>query len=446
MGVNGELWDLELEKHVLGSCLLRPEYLMRYELVQEDFWSGAHQQIWAALLHLEAEGDGVDTVRLSAHLKDRGRLEAVGGHEYVLSLTDTIPIPNLPVERLKKFRRLRALQSALGAAARHCAEADLDLAVDALAKAHTAALEGARQGRTVSAIELCEDLLDELTGVIPSTPRVHPGFAMLEEKLGSLPLGTTVAVLASTNVGKSSYVLELLLRAAQRSVPTGYVSVEDQKPVVRARLAGMVSGVSSRKILQGRVDPDEVESIARGLGELERLKGKLSVSILQGGTESDVCAAMSELAGRGAKIIAVDYLQKISSSRNYASRAHEVASIASRVTSHAQKLGVVCVLVSQCTRDKTKLNECPSKHDMKESGDLENMVDAIIGIWREYEDDFAPIWVRLLKVKWGGVGASWRLQRDRRSGRLDEVEGSDQEQAPDTRGDWSHRKGGRASC
>ena len=441
-----ELWDLELERRVLGSCLLRPEYLLRYALVPDDFASTANKLVWAALMELHQRGEPIDELRLRIHLEDQRKLGAVGGNEYLLSLTETLPDAELPIERLQRFRRLRALGDATRRVTRHVQDADFDRAINALADAHTAALEGARKARTTSAIELCEDLLDELTGERPTAPRIHPGFSLLEEKLGSLPLGCTVAILANTNVGKSTYALEMLLRAATRQVGAGYLSVEDQKPVVRARLASMVSGISSRKILHGRVEPHEIEPIARGLGELERLKRHLSVSILQGGTEADVCAAMTELASRGAQLICVDYLQKISSSRSYASKAHEIASTASRITSHAQRLGVVCVLISQCTRDRTKLNECPSKHDMKESGDLENMVDAIIGLWREYEDDFAPVWARLLKVKWGGVGASWRLQRDRKTGRLDEVEGSDREQPPDARGDWSHRKAGRASC
>lgn len=445
MGVTAELWDLELERQVLGSCLMRPEYLLRYELVQDDFAIAAHQAIWSALLFLHADGEGVDTIRLRSRLVDAGKLENVGGDAYILGLTDTVPIPNLPIERLQRFRRLRALKDAVHQVQQHCDAADLDRAVNALGDAHATALSGVRRGRTVSAIELCEDLLAELAGDIPSPERVHPGFELLEQKLGSLPLGCCIAVLANTNVGKSSYVLELLLRAASRGVGAGYLSVEDQKPVVRARLASMVTGISSRKILQGRVDPIELEILARGLGYLEEIKHLLSVSILQGGNDSDVCAAMTELASRGAKIVAVDYLQKISSSRSYASKAHEIASIASRVTSHAQRLGVVCILVSQCSRDRTKLNECPSKHDMKESGDLENMVDAIVGLWREYEDDFAPIWARLLKVKWGGVGASWRLERHRKTGRLDEVPGSEDEQPPDAKGDWKHRPVGRAS-
>lgn len=444
--MSADLTDLVLERRVLGACLLKPELCLRYELSTQDFASQAHQLVWQVILTLHADGENVDTERVRGKLLDLGKLETVGGENFLLDLTDTVPLDDLPVERLVRLRRLRAIRHAGLRVALDCETGDLDRAVNSLASAHTASLEGVHRGRTVSAIELCEDLLGELSNERARVPRVHPGYALLEEKLGSLPLGTTIAVLASTNVGKSTYTLELLLRAATRRVAAGYLSIEDQKPVVRARLVGMASGVSSRKILQERVEPHELEKLVAGLGQLDRLKNDLSISILQGGTDTDVCAAMSELAARGAKIIAVDYLQKISSSRSYASKAHEIASIASRVTSHAQRLGVVCVLVSQCARDKTRLNECPSKHDMKESGDLENMVDAIIGIWREFEDDFAPIWVRLLKVKWGGVGASWRLERHRVTARLEEVEGSDRENPPDARGDWKHRQNGRAAC
>jgi replicative DNA helicase len=244
---------------------------------------------------------------------------------------------------------------------------------------------------------------------------------IMEEKLGSIPQGCTVAVLASTNVGKSSLVLEMLVRAAQRNVTCGYLSVEDQEPVVRSRLVGMLSGVSSRAILERKLNASDFDRIGKAYEELKKLRERLHVSILQGGTDVDVCSSLSELAAKGCKLVAVDYIQKVTASRTYQNKAHEVSASATRITSHAQRLGLACVVVSQCGRDKTRLNECPSKHDMKESGDLENMVDAIIGLWREHESDVAPIKARLLKVKWGGVGDQWELKRNTRTGRLEEV-------------------------
>lgn len=434
-----ELHDITLERHVLGACLIKPSLLLATELTGEDFWSESNCRIWHALQHLQTSGTPINTVTLRSRLLDEKLLTAVGGDDYLLGLTDTIPPDHLPVERLRRLTRLRGLREAVQKTLARCEQADLDGAVTALADAHQAALQGVRNKRTQNALDLCYPLLEELESGKPSVPRIHPGYVLLEEHLGSIPQGCTVAVLASTNVGKSTFALEMLLRAAQRCVVGGYLSVEDQEAVVSSRLVGMLSGVSSRRILHHRVGEHDLRRIAAAYAELDRIKNYLHCSILQGGTDADVCAAMSELAARGVKLLVVDYLQKITSARSYANKAHEVSAAATRITSHAQRLGIACVLLSQCTRDKSRANECPSKHDAKESGDIENMVDAMIALWREYEDDFAPIWARLIKGKWGGVGQGWRLQRSDKTGRLDEVDGSDREEPPDARGDWKQR-------
>lgn len=434
------LADLDLEREVLGSCVVYPELLRAIDLSAEDFTSRAHRDAWSALVFLAAEGDAVDTLRLQARLADMGRLEACGGPDFALDLTSGLVLRNPPTDRLRRLTKLRHLREATQRAVRACETEDLDQAVSELASAHSAALRGSAERRTQNLMELCEGLVEELRDPT-ARPLVHPGYEMLATHLGSLEPGTTVGVLADTNVGKSSVCLEALLRAAaEHSVVSGYLSVEDQDKRVRARLVSMLSGVSSRKLLQRRLSADEFNRVAHAFDEIDRLKHHMHVSTLQGGTDSDVCAAMSELAARGCKLVAVDYVQKVSSSKSYASRAHECANIASRITSHAQRLGVVLFLASQCTRDKNRQNECPSKHDMKESGDLENMLDAIIGLWREREDDFSPVWVRVLKSKDGGVGRAWSLQRDVRTGRLEEVFGSDNMQPPDRKGSWAHRR------
>ena len=439
--MRAELYDVVLERQVLGSCLLKGTLLYGAELTEDDFYSEAHRQIWLALTRLHLAKIPINTLTLRSQLLDDKLLGPVGGDEFLLGLTDTIPQEFLPVDRVRRLARLRGVRVSIARALAACDAADLDGTVLGLAEAHQAAMHSVQRRRAQNALELCLPLLEELAQGTESIPRIHPGYDILEEKLGSIPEGCTIAILASTNVGKSSFALEMLLRAAKRNVSCGYLSVEDQEPVVRSRVLAMLSGVSSRKILHRRIDDEDFRKLAGAYDELRAIKERLHVSILQGGTDADVCAAMTDLASRGVKMVAVDYLQKITSSRTYANKAHEMSAAATRITSHAQRLGLVCVLVSQCTRDKTKLNECPSKHDMKESGDLENMVDAIVGLWREYEDDLAPVWARLLKVKWGGVGLTWRLQRDPYTGRLEEAAGSDAAEVPTPKPTWK-RSGG----
>lgn len=439
-------YDSALERDVIGSCLARPESMIALGLTAADFAGDAESLTWQALLDLQEGGERIDLVRLRSKLLDRGKLQVVGGESFLGALRYVMNPVDLPVERLRTLTRMREMRVLAERAAATCASGNMDEAVSALASANTAALSGARKQATQNVLDLCMGLLVDLSNEGKSgSKRIHPGYPMMEKHLGMIPEGITIAVLASTNVGKSSWCLEALLRAVQRGEIVGYLSVEDQEPVVRARIAGAIAGVSSRKILQRRVAAEDMKRIQDAFNYIDSIKDQFQITIMQGATDAEVCAGLSEQAARGVKYTTVDYIQKIRPSRTYGNKAHETSESASRITSHTQKLGLVSLLVSQCTRDKTRLNECPSKHDMKESGDLENMSDVIVGLWREFEDDFAPIWSRLLKVKWGGVGISWQLQRCRETGKLNEVAGSDEikaaEQAPD-KGQWSHRGSG----
>ena len=127
------------------------------------------------------------------------------------------------------------------------------------------------------------------------------------------------------------------------------------------------------------------------------------------------------LASRGARLIAVDYLQEIHASKHQQDRRNEVRFVSSRLKAHARRLGVALLLVSQIARPKEgETNKRPSKHALKESGDVANMAEVILTLWREREDDFAPIRVTVVKSKWGGVGKEWEMLRSTDTGRLTE--------------------------
>lgn len=435
------LCDLPLEREALGSVLLAPELLLTLDLDESCFYSPSHARIWRELVYLGAEGLPIHTSALRARLADVGQLGQVGGDEYLLALTDTIPKPGPHFARLRTLARLRALRAASQRLTTACNAGDLEDAVSALTGVHAAALEGTPRNKPVSALQLCEGLLEEQERPVDTTKRFHPGYAIMRDVMGLLPARTSVGILARTNVGKTTFAMETIVRMAARNIVCGFVSLEDQHERMRARIAGMLTGISSRAILQHQLNGHGRAMLARGYTEIDRLKHHLHFSILQGGTADDVCAALSELAHLGCRAFVVDYVQKIRSPRRGGSysRVDEISEAMSRIVSHVHRLDGVLFLVSQCSRDKDAKNECPSLHDAKGSGDLENELDVVIGLWREYDADDSPIWARLLKTKDGGLGGSWCLQRSE-TGRLDEVDGSHHMQPPDARGDWGHRE------
>lgn len=436
------LYDLELEREALGKVIMMPELLLSIDVTQSDFYSEAHAEIWKALVWLGAEGLPIHEASVRTRLADVGKLAMAGGDEYLLQLTDRIPSKHVEhLARLRKLSRLRALRGAAQRLTAACETADLDQAIGALTGVHEASLEGTPRNRPMDVLELCEGLLVEMERPPDPGQLFHPGYQIMREVMGLIPVRTTIGVLADTSVGKSSVLLGGLRRMAMRNIVVGYISVEDQKPRVRARIAGELTGVSSRAILQHQLNEHGRAALAHGFSEIDRLKRHFHVSILPGGTDADVRAAMSELVHRGCRVLVVDYLQKIRPARSRRdNKAHEVSDIATVITSHAQQLDTVLFLVSQCTRDKQRMNECPTKHDMKESGDLENMLDFVIGLWREVEDDYVPIWARLLKTKDGGLGGYWAFARNRATGQIEEIADSHHLDVPDSRGEWAHKQ------
>lgn len=424
MTTHDHLADAELERHVLGCCVLNAGLLATLvtSLSQHDFALTRHQCIWTALCDLHEIGDGVDTVRLRSRLHELGTLAAAGGDDYLLSLTDLVPFPDPPAERLRQLARLRALHAAASLAVAKAAQGDLHGAAEALDTAQRSALD-AHEGGTVTAFDCAVKTLEDITDAGKRVMRVHPGLEMLSDAVGDLPVGSLTVLGGSTNVGKSGMALEMLLAAVERNVCVGYVSREDPDSVVGSRLIASLSGVSSRAIHRRTICPDrDFPLIGAACERLRSYGQRFLVDNQVGGTELDVCAAMTRMAQRGAKLVCVDYVQTIDCSKRQQDRRNEIRWLTSKLKAHAVRLEVALVLVSQLARPpKGDENREPSKHDLKEAGDVENAAEVIVMIWREAEGDFEPVRVKIAKCKWGGVGQSWSMVRSRETGRLQEV-------------------------
>lgn len=104
-------YDLDVERSVLGSCLIYPELLHTLEVTTSDFFGEAHRSLWREMQYLAAEGEPVDQIHLATRLQEIGKLPFVGGHDYLLDLTEgRIPVRSPPVDLLKRYAKRRVLR------------------------------------------------------------------------------------------------------------------------------------------------------------------------------------------------------------------------------------------------------------------------------------------------------------------------------------------------
>ena len=85
--------DTEAEQAVIGSMLTDKEAIISAieVLKEEDFYREDNKTIYGAILNLYNRAEPVDIITLKAELSSLGKLEAVGGLEYLAELPDKVP-------------------------------------------------------------------------------------------------------------------------------------------------------------------------------------------------------------------------------------------------------------------------------------------------------------------------------------------------------------------
>lgn len=416
-----ELSAPDLERAVLGACILRPEWLLELDVSEQDFASERHREIWNALLWLQAEGEPIDTLRVVDRLSSRGKLEFAGGHEYLLGLTDTIPGAKPPTKRLKELARLRTLRESALRMLKTVEDGDLEKAQAAAADMQIWSTD-AVDTQIASAFDLALMVVQEISGESKQVLRVHPGLELFADAVGDLPVGSMTVIGAQNNVGKSSIALEMCAAIARRGVTCGYCSFEDPRSLVGERVLSMFAGISARRLERRQVSREDWSRISGACNTLQEIGDRFLISTRVSGTQLDACAIITRMAQRGAKLVVVDYLQTIRFAGKTQDKKNEVTEVFSAIKAHCARLGVALVLLSQLSRPP-KGHEArePTKHDLKESGDIEDAAENIVVAWRTEQDDFAPVHLKYVKGKSGGLGQQWTMQRSRETGRLEEV-------------------------
>jgi replicative DNA helicase len=414
--------DADIERALVAEALRRYERFVARGTALEDFTVPVHRLVLEACADLWERGEPISVGSVALELQRKGRA-LDGGERAVAELAvagSTLP----DHERLRELTRLRRVMEVATRAALTARDGDLAGALSTLAEVDQL---GISTQVTHTGGELAERVLAGLMAPDEADQRrVYVGLRRLDGAIGKLPAGSLTVVGADTNVGKSSFVLAMLIGIAEANITCGLISVEDPEDVTGARLlSAYTEAVSSREIQHGRFTRGEQEAyaqLAHAAVRIKRLGGRLLFEDRTGETELDVCGAMSRMAARGAKLIVVDYVQEIAASKPQQDRRNEVRWVTKRLKSHAKRLGVALVLVSQIARPKDGDEfKPPSKHALKESGDLVNAAEVILLLWRESATDDATVFVRVAKCKWGGVGLIWPMHRSMANGAMFEA-------------------------
>jgi replicative DNA helicase len=389
--------DLSAERAVLGGILLENAALntvLELPLAAEDFYSDAHARIYEAMLELTQAGQPVDTVTLRERLVTAHKLAAVGGDDYLLALTNTIPtVAN--IEAHAKIVREKAVVRRLIVACHETAASgygDYGKMDEFLDEAERRIFNVAKHRlrspyehitdvvvRTFEQITLAAQNKQHITG-LPT------GFSGLDRKTAGMHPGDLIIVAGRPGMGKTSFALNVALNACRaRGATTGFFSLEMPKEQLANRLLCSEARVNAGNLRTGHLQRDDWTKLTQAAGMLSDLP--IWLDDTPGLTLMELRAKTRRLkAEHNLGLIVIDYLQLMRAGVKTDSREQEISEISRSLKGMAKELGLPVMALSQLNRgveSRGNKDKRPQLSDLRESGAIEQDADTIIFIYRD---------------------------------------------------------------
>lgn len=379
----------------------------------EAFESSAHRALRRAMGVIAEEGGTPDLESMTTAAKDPRTLRAIGGWEGLYDVYFTTPTHWLPSwethergthkrgccregfdsigEWLCGEMRARQQQATLASAAKALTEGRGEDVVEILDSLYDYAepVETDITGTGLIEATLLDVMRVEARGPMPASS-VKSGHPELDEHITWDP-GSLYVIGGPPGAGKSSVMLALLDGWARRGVVGGYVSIEDGVPVLAPRLASRATGMPLAVMSNADIVAKN-PAVLKLLNHMQRDEvwlGNIIAAIHKGAHIETVRAAMRRLVRRhGARVLVVDYLHAIRSRVRGDQRRHELKEFGSALKAEAAQLGVPLLLGAQLSRpDKMKKEPRPTKRDIRDCGEIEEMADYVFVLWHQRRRD-----------------------------------------------------------
>jgi replicative DNA helicase len=244
-----------------------------------------------------------------------------------------------------------------------------------------ASIADTRDGAAKSMARLASEFLTRLSE--PHSPDTSPfirsGFEGLDNLIGGFRPGRLYVVAARPGIGKSAFLLRVLIHAAQRENPTLLYSLEMSAEEIIERAHAIEAGVPL-SALTGTTPL--TDSHIERIGRMEVFapgwvcdRGSMTSAKL-GNT------ARGMIRRNGVKLVAVDYLQLLAQTDRRGTRNDEVGQDARRLKQLAMDCKVPVIAAAQVNRGVGE-NDEPLLQHLRDSGEIEQSADAVIFLWNE---------------------------------------------------------------
>ena len=387
--------DIEAEQAVLGSMLTDQDAVIAAieVLKEDDFYREDNKIIYTALLNIYNRAEPIDIITLKSELSSMGKLEAVGGLEYIAQLPDKVPT-TANVERYVKIVEEKSMLRNLVKTANEIINLGYDETEnveDIMDVAEKKIFDVMQRKNSKGYTPIKDILIDSFTqlenlynqkGSITGVPS---GFVELDRKTAGLHGSELILIAARPAMGKTAFALNIGTYAATRAgCPVAIFSLEMSKEQLANRILCSEALVDSNKVRTGELEDEEWGKLAQTSGELST--AEIYVDDTPGISVMEIRAKCRKLKlEKNIGLVIIDYLQLIQGSgKRGASREQEIAEISRSLKILDKELNVPVIALSQLSRAvEGRPDHRPMLSDLRESGSIEQDADIVMFLYRD---------------------------------------------------------------
>ncbi len=387
--------DIDAEQAVIGSMLTDKDAVVDAveTLKSDDFYRQDNKTIYEAILNLYNRAEPIDIITVKSELTSLGKLEAVGGLEYLAILPDKVPTTANVDKYIKIVEEKSILRRLIKASNElidlgYAETEEVDSIIDQAEKKVFEISQGKNQkGYTPIKDILVESFaeLEKLYNQKEPITGIPTGFADLDYKTAGLHNSDLVLIAARPAMGKSAFALNIATNAAvQAKVPVVIFNLEMSKSQLVSRILCSEAMVDSNKVRTGKIEEDDWVKLATALGPLS--EAPIYIDDTPGITVTEIRAKCRKLKmEKNIGLIVIDYLQLIQGSgKRNSSREQEISEISRSLKILAKELDVPVIALSQLSRAaEQRADHRPMLSDLRESGAIEQDADIVMFLYRD---------------------------------------------------------------
>lgn len=398
--------NIEAEKAIFSSILGNPDILMNFvdSLQPSDFFLEAHQHIWDAIKGAFFEGQELDMVTIKGQLVKK----KVAVKPTLITLSEcyeqVVNVGNIKsfIDEVRNKSLLRQIFRS-SQAHMHMAQvegASSEIILTNIEKDLVNIVDRTKDKYPSDLVGIMDELQQDIVKVQKEGWRgLNTGFYELDEKTGGLIPAQIWVIGAYTGIGKTFFILQLILNVLYQGGKVVLFSTEMDRKLILLRMIGNIANLGTIKMMKNLLTEEERDRMSKAQETMRSFKGQLFIYDTIYTVEQMKLKAKKLKLKENIDLVVVDYIQNMRGKGELYERMSDASLEFQQMTLDLKITLIIGSQVSQASAGwKSK-----DSIDFKGAGEIAAVADA--AIWLSgIEGDPEIRKVHMRKVRHGSRG------------------------------------------